>query len=113
MMGEIETGTCCNCGKENVPVSRKYRRYGFKCECHSPEHFDMVRVCKDCENSPKFPVYTKISAKNPKTDKEQKFVLRADVLFAIKDTYNLCSIIDAFEYDIEDLLGFDRDKPNC
>lgn len=49
MQGEIEVGKCECCGKENVTLMRTYFRYPFKCECHSPEHFILVRHCEDCE----------------------------------------------------------------
>lgn len=44
----IEYGKCEICGKE-APLNRTYFRYnGLKCDCHSPEHFDMVRHCINC-----------------------------------------------------------------
>ena len=58
-MATVETGTCEICGKENVPILRKYFLYpDIKCECHSPHHFDLVFHCKDC--IPKQPDYTKV-----------------------------------------------------
>ena len=60
-MGEMEIGRCECCGKENVPLQRKYFHYHVKCECCSPEHFVMVRHCEDCE--PKEPRETKITLK--------------------------------------------------
>lgn len=58
-MGEMNIGTCQVCGKENVPLNRKYYHYGIKCECCSPEHFEMVEHCKDC--IPKPPKKIKVS----------------------------------------------------
>lgn len=54
MSGDMETGRCDICGKGdgNTPVSRKTYYYGFKCGCHSPEHFEIVRYCKDCTPVP-------------------------------------------------------------
>ena len=49
MCGEIEVGRCECCGKDNVPLERTYFRYPFECECHSPEHFILVRHCEDCD----------------------------------------------------------------
>lgn len=48
-MGDIEVGTCMVCSKENVQLRRTYFNYPIKCECHSPNHFEIVRHCKDCE----------------------------------------------------------------
>jgi len=57
--GEMEVGRCECCGRENVPLSRKYYHYNnIKCECHSPNHFILIRHCNDCE--PKEPIYTKV-----------------------------------------------------
>ena len=61
MCGEVEVGRCECCGKENVPLTRTYFRYPFECECHSPEHFILVRHCEDCE--PKEPRETKVVLK--------------------------------------------------
>ena len=53
MGGELEIGTCDICGKQEVPVSRKYYYYPhIKCECHGPNHFDLVRHCKNCKPHP-------------------------------------------------------------
>lgn len=54
MCGEMEIGTCQCCGKQNVPLERTYFRYPIKCECCAPEHFDLIRHCKDCKpNEPR------------------------------------------------------------
>lgn len=45
--GSVEYGICEICGKETF-MQRTYFRYDFKCECHSPYHFNLVRHCKDC-----------------------------------------------------------------
>lgn len=58
--GEMEFGKCEVCGKE-APLVRTYFRYNIKCECHSPNHFVLVRHCKGC--IPKEPVYTKVEFK--------------------------------------------------
>lgn len=60
-MGEIETGKCECCGKDNVRLERTYFRYPIKCECHSPEHFVLIRHCEDC--TPEEPKETKITLK--------------------------------------------------
>lgn len=58
MCGEIEYGKCEICGEE-APLERTYFRYDLKCECHSPEHFELVRHCKGCK--PVEPRETKVS----------------------------------------------------
>ena len=58
-MGEIEVGKCEVCGNEKQ-LKRKYFHYDFKCECHSPNHFELVRHCNEC--TPKAPVSTKVYA---------------------------------------------------
>lgn len=60
-MGEMEVGRCECCGKENVTLRRKYFHYPIQCECHSPQHFEMVRHCEECD--PKEPAETKITLK--------------------------------------------------
>lgn len=53
MSGSVEHGICEICGKENF-LQRTYFRYNIKCECHSPQHFEMVRHCTICiPNEPK------------------------------------------------------------
>ena len=56
-MSVIEYGKCEVCGKEGV-LFRAYFHYGFKCQCHSPEHFEIVRHCADC--IPQRPTKTKV-----------------------------------------------------
>lgn len=68
-MGDIEVGTCGVCKKEDQELTRTYYRYNFKCECHSPYHFEFVAHCSDC--IPTEPVETKV-------------VLRTDTLYKIK-----------------------------
>lgn len=60
MCGEIEFGKCQVCGKE-AALERMYFRYDIKCECHSPNHFELVCHCSDC--TPKEPQYTKVEFK--------------------------------------------------
>lgn len=48
MCGMIETGICSVCGISG-PIRRKYYNYDMKCECHSPNHFEIVYVCDTCE----------------------------------------------------------------
>lgn len=47
MNGEMMYGMCDVCGKESY-LRRTYFYYGIKCECHSPEHFEIVEHCEDC-----------------------------------------------------------------
>lgn len=46
--GSIEIGKCSICSKTGIQLIRKYYHYGIKCECHSPDHFEIVFHCKDC-----------------------------------------------------------------
>ena len=57
MSGCIEHGCCEYCG-EIGPINRKYYTYGIQCQCHSPEHFELVYHCDKCE--PKDPGIKKI-----------------------------------------------------
>lgn len=57
MSSEFEYGKCEVCGEEGV-LERTYFEYPIKCECHSPNHFEIVRHHKDC--IPKEPEYTTI-----------------------------------------------------
>lgn len=56
-MGEIEYGVCDVCGCQDQ-LERTYYYYGIKCDCHSPEHFEIMRTCPRCE--PKPPKRTKV-----------------------------------------------------
>ena len=64
-MGEIEFGVCDMCN-DHAEVQRKYYHYDIKCECHSPDHFEIVYYCKDCEPEP--PKKTTITIKPLKPD---------------------------------------------
>lgn len=109
--GEVEYGICENCGKEDV-LERRTKYYGIKCNCHSPEHFDMIRVCKKCnelkDEELKFPAYTKIYA-NPINGKDKQFIINTKLLDAMKDTYNLCVVLDTYESKLMDMLGIGDD----
>jgi hypothetical protein len=59
-MGDIEFGNCDTCKKE-AELNRVYYRYDIKCECHSPNHFEIVRHCKDCKS--KEPLETRVKFK--------------------------------------------------
>ncbi len=48
MSGEVENGQCEICKKE-ATLTRTVYRYQVQCECHAPQHFEMVRHCADCE----------------------------------------------------------------
>lgn len=47
MGGSIMSGRCGVCGKDG-PLTRTYFRLPIKCDCHSPEHFDIVDHCTEC-----------------------------------------------------------------
>lgn len=40
-------GKCEVCGKEAI-LRVTFWEYGFKCDCHSPEHFLRIEHCSDC-----------------------------------------------------------------
>ena len=58
MSGSVEHGICDFCGKEDF-LQRTYFRYNIKCDCHSPQHFELMIHCKNC--IPIEPINTKIS----------------------------------------------------
>ena len=59
-MGGAEYGKCEVCVKETT-LERTYFHYDIKCDCHSPNHFELVRHCGDCKPKPpeKTTVYIK------------------------------------------------------
>lgn len=58
MCGYIEFGICQICGKP-TNLERTYFEYGVKCDCHSPNYFELVIHCKDC--APVIPITTRYS----------------------------------------------------
>ncbi len=56
MCGEIEYGKCQICGK-TTQLERTYFDYDVNCDCHSPNHFELVIHCKDC--APIIPITTR------------------------------------------------------
>jgi hypothetical protein len=50
-MGDIEIGICDICKTESQ-LGRTYFHYDIKCECHSPNHFELVVHCKNCTPQP-------------------------------------------------------------
>lgn len=63
-------GTCDICGKTGY-VERTYYHYGFKCECHSPNHFVSITHCPDC--IPKRPVEMRVLL----TDEQAQYIGKA------------------------------------
>jgi hypothetical protein len=53
-------GRCDVCGKDEE-LTRTYFYYPIKCECHSPNHFELRQHGKDC--IPKEPIYTQVEFK--------------------------------------------------
>ena len=47
MSGASEFGKCDICG-ELKNLQRTYFEYNIKCECHSPNHFEVVHHCYNC-----------------------------------------------------------------
>lgn len=66
MAGESEFGFCNVCKKEGH-ITRTYFNYKFKCECHSPNHFEIVWHCHTCK--PEEPKTTSISIKTSELEK--------------------------------------------
>jgi hypothetical protein len=60
MSGDVEFGQCELCGRE-AELKRRYYHYDIKCDCHSPNHFELVRHCADC--TPKPPEKTTVTIK--------------------------------------------------
>lgn len=56
-MADAEIGKCVVCGTIGV-VARTYFSYDIKCECHAPNHFEIVKHCVGCV--PKEPTETRI-----------------------------------------------------
>lgn len=69
MSGDKEYGFCSVCLKQGN-VSRTYFKYDVKCECHSPNHFEIVWHCEGCE---------------PEEPKTTQITLRTDLLTKIID----------------------------
>ena len=67
-MGAIEYGICEVCLKEG-PLVRTYYHYDIKCECHSPNHFELVRHHEEC--IPKEPAFTRIQVRTSTLNKKQ------------------------------------------
>lgn len=65
-MGDVEFGKCQYCGNEDF-LQRKYFHYAIKCECHSPEHFEIVYHCKNCV--PTWPKITNITITSSELNK--------------------------------------------
>lgn len=59
-MNDQEHGICRVCGNEGN-LTRTYFYYDIKCDCHSPQHFEMVRHCPSCK--PKAPEETTVYIK--------------------------------------------------
>lgn len=57
---EQEKGKCEVCGKEGS-ILRTYFYYDLKCDCHSPNHFEIVYHCVSC--LPKAPIKTTVYLK--------------------------------------------------
>ena len=47
-MGEMEWGKCQYCEYEGI-IKRTYFHYEIECECHSPNHFQIVWHCDKCK----------------------------------------------------------------
>lgn len=77
MSGSVEYGSCDVCKKETF-LQRTYFRYDIKCECHSPNHFELIIHCKDC--IPKEPTTTKITLRTENLSKRKIKLEKLDKL---------------------------------
>lgn len=57
-MNSVEFGECIFCGHIEF-LERTYFKYNIKCDCHSPQHFELVIHCYKCK--PIEPKTTKVS----------------------------------------------------
>ena len=76
-MGDVEFGTCDICGIDDY-ISRKYYSYDVICECHSPNHFELVYHCKNC--LPVEPTETKILLRQESNNEKYGFIHEQIVL---------------------------------
>ena len=97
MGGSIEHGFCECCGKVDF-LERTYFYYNIKCDCHSPQHFELTRHCKNC--TPIEPKITKISSSSIKimveTDKLKTITEKVDIKDYIR-SLKLQKIIKKYE----------------
>ena len=82
-MGDVEFGKCDCCGNEDF-LQRKYFYYAIKCECHSPEHFEIVSHCKNC--IPTWPKITNITIKPSELNNIIRYVKLKKIMNRIKPT---------------------------
>jgi len=80
-MGDQEFGKCPYC-KEEKPLNRKYYRYDIKCECHSPQHFEIVWHCNNC--TPHEPRVTNIEINTEYLKEIEKLLNRGKKIEKIK-----------------------------
>jgi len=102
-IGDIEFGKCEICGNERQ-LQRTMYYYGIKCECHSPEHFEMVRHCKDCEPSEPRTTQITLTRKQLEEYHKQKLVevMPEDVKEAIRFLCNNMFEEDYIMFNIEE-----------
>lgn len=96
-MSSIEIGKCDVCGNESH-LHRTYFRYNIKCDCHSPQHFELVCHCFDCV--PREPIYTIITVGSSKTKIDTTKLKKLDIIIDGKDyirTLKLQKIINKNE----------------
>jgi hypothetical protein len=65
MSDEIEYGICNVCGKY-APLLRTYYNYNVKCECHSSNHFEIIKHCRDCMPTQPEETWIKLKSKDLK-----------------------------------------------
>lgn len=76
MAGESEFGKCDIC-KQNKPLERTYYHYDIKCDCHSPQHFELVSHCLQCR--PQEPLVTTIALQTKDLKLEENILLHKNI----------------------------------
>ena len=57
---DVEYNICDVCG-EPGELERTYYYYNIRCDCHSPEHFEIVSTCPNCTPEPPLKITVEMS----------------------------------------------------
>ncbi len=107
-MGEAEFGKCDIC-RNDASLQRTYYYYDIKCDCHSPQHFELVRHCSNCIPKPPLQTIVNIRPITPGSEGEGK----EDVILKgrLEDGHNYLMTVRPDDITIEDCLeafGYSR-----
>lgn len=72
-----EYGICDMCGNKGI-IQRRYYHFDIRCECHLPNHFEIVHYCKDCV--PIMPPETYITLHDEALDRDKTFKVDTELL---------------------------------